>query len=143
MRRAPRAVQALALTAALAAAPGCRALGRDAQGFYEVSAGAFIQNPATFVPFHLGLGVGILVGAPLLLLSWPLAALFGPPFEGGYGIASRVAPALALGTLTGDVLSAPFWVFGLPFEPDAPAARGDRRPDRAPEGGLASEPEDG
>lgn len=127
------------LALSLAAAPGCRALGRDAQGFYEASAGAFIQNPATFAPFHLGLGVGILAGAPLLLFSWPLAALFGPPLDGGYGIAARVAPALALGTLTGDLLSLPFWPFGLPFEPDAPAARREPRPDRD----LASEPEDG
>lgn len=136
MRRAPRAVQALApaLALALAAAPGCRAVGRDAQAFYEASAGAFIRNPATFVPFHLGLGVGFVVGAPLLLVSWPLAALFGPSFDGGYAIAARLAPSLALGTLVGDLLSLPFWPFGLPFEPDSPVP-----PDRD----LASEPEDG
>lgn len=139
MRRAPRTVQALALAVGLAAAPGCRALGRDTQGFYEASAGAFIQNPATFVPFHLGLGVGIVAGAPLLLVSWPLAALFGPTFDGGYAISARVAPALALGTLVGDLLSLPFWPFGLPFEPDAPTARPERTSDER----LAGEPEDG
>ena len=134
MRRT-RAVHAVVL--ALALAPGCRALGRGAQGFYEASAGLFTPNPAAFLPFYGGLGLGMLAASPLLLLSWPLAALFGPSADGQWGLAARLAPALAVGVLTGDLLALPFWPFGLPFEPDQPVARPDPPTSGA---GLAGEP---
>lgn len=133
---------ALALASLLALAPGCRALGQGAQLYYEASAGVFTPNPAAIVPFYAGFGLGFLVGAPLLLVSWPLAALAGPRDDGSYGVASRLAPALAVGATVGDLLAAPFWPFGLPFEPDevqaTPAA-----PAPAPGDGLAGQPRDG
>lgn len=131
----------LALVLALSLAPGCRALGRGGQGFYEVSAGLFTPNPVAFVPFYGGLGVGLIAGSPLLLLSWPLAALFGPPLEGQWGLAARLAPALALGVAVGDLLALPFWPFGLPFEPERPEPQPDRTTPAPSQGpGLAGEP---
>lgn len=126
---------------ALALAPGCRALGSGAQGFYEGSAGVFTPNPASIVPFYAGFGLGFVVGAPLVLLSWPLAALAGPRDDGSFGLASRLAPALFFGAAVGDLLAAPFWPFGLPFEPDAPRAVPVATP--ATGDGLAGQPRDG
>lgn len=129
------------LVVGLVVTPGCRALGGGAQTLYEGSAGAFTPNPAAIVPFYAGFGLGFLAGAPLLLLSWPLAALAGPRDDGRYGVAARLAPALALGALTGDVLAAPFWPFGLPFEPEPARATPDGRSPRSPAGdGLAGDP---
>lgn len=118
----------LALVAALALAPGCRALGRGAQAFYEASADVFTPNPVAVIPFYAGVGLGAVVGAPLVLLSWPLAALVGPDVDHAYGVSARIAPTLALAVLVGDVLAAPFWPFGLPFTPDPPEAVPDPRP---------------
>lgn len=131
----------LVLAVALALAPGCRALGRGAQRGYEGSAWLFTPNPVAIGPFYGGLGLGLLAGAPLLLLSWPLAALVGPPFEAQHGLAARIAPALALGVVTGTLLALPFWPFGLPFEPDAPEAQPDGPRRQGP--GLAGEAQDG
>ncbi|MCO5166872.1 MAG: hypothetical protein M9894_10960 [Planctomycetes bacterium] len=120
--------RALLLAVGLALAPGCQALGRGAQGFYEASADVFTPNPVAVVPFYVGTGLGMIVASPLALLSWPLAALFGPEVDQAYGVAARLAPALALGVLVGDLLAAPFWPFGLPFTPDPPEAVPDPRP---------------
>lgn len=122
-------------------APGCRAVGRGAQVFYEASATLFTPNPAAVVPFYAGFGLGFLAGAPLVLVSWPLAALTGPRDDGAYGLAARLAPALAVGATVGDLLAAPFWPFGLPFEPEA--VRGTRATPPAPGAGLAGQPRDG
>lgn len=106
-------------------------------GAYEASARAFTPNPAAFIPFHVGLALGVLAGSPLLLISWPLAAALGPGGSESEGLASRLAPALALGLVVGDLLALPFWPFGLPFEPD------DLEPEAGPERPLASAPGDG
>lgn len=101
----------------------------------------FTPNPAAIVPFYAGFGLGFLVGAPLLLISWPLSALAGPRDDGSFGVAARVAPALLLGTAVGDLLAAPFWPFGLPFEPDGVRPTGG--PAASEGDGLAGKPRDG
>lgn len=118
-------------------------MGSGAQRFYEGSAGVFTPNPAAILPFYAGFGLGFLASAPLLLLSWPLAALAGPRDDGAYGVASRLAPALLVGSAVGDLLAAPFWPLGLPFEPDAARAVPAAAPATSPGEGLAGQPGDG
>jgi hypothetical protein len=56
-------------------------------------------------------------------------------------VASRIAPALLLGTTVGDLLAAPFWPWGLPFEPEAAQAAPPPSPGAG--AGLAGQPRDG
>ena len=116
--------RALALTLAVVLAlGGCRASGQLAADYYAWSAGTFVGNPASVVPFFGGLAVGFVVGLPLCLISWPLTALFYPPEdEDEYYVSSALFPAVLIGTSVGTVLGAVFYPFGHPFMPDDPAA---------------------
>lgn len=119
MRRLRTRTAALLVAGAVVAGPGCRATGETVDGLFTGASAAFTPNPVSVWAFYGGLGLGFLAGAPLLLVSWPLAAVGGDPDDPFHGDAV-LAPALGLGVAAGALLGAPLYPFGWPWVPDEP-----------------------
>ncbi|MEZ6188468.1 MAG: hypothetical protein R3F62_26135 [Planctomycetota bacterium] len=105
----------------LALSSGCQGAGQWSSDLYVGSSSAFTPNPASVVPYFVGLGTGFVLGLPLCLVSLPLALWShgGEDDERFFGL-TAISPSLTLGSLTGSALGAPFYPLGWPFVPDEP-----------------------
>lgn len=107
----------LSLALLLPGAAGCTTISHGARDTWSFAGETFPENPASIVPFFIGLGLGCIVALPLNLISWPSAELFmgDDANEEGDKIFAIFAPQGYLGAGVGIILAAPFYPFGMPF----------------------------
>jgi hypothetical protein len=105
----------LALAVALALAPGCRATGETANGYFDWGGRVFTTNPGSVAPYFVGFGLFYIAALPIDLFTWIATAIAWPSGSGEDYQGSALAPSIFLGTTGGVILGAPFFPLGLPW----------------------------